>query len=646
MSNNSFDNQYGSQKPNKSPAFTNLIVLILVIVLVGIVLSFNPTQNKDSKGEFTDLITAIKNSRVSKIVVSEDKSTFKTSLYQSIQNQDRNKVDTKDFKNISSNISSPIITLQTALPAEEEKKFLKFGTAPGEIIYEEEPKSAFATIIENPLFQLAFQIMLFGFIALFILRKLSDVNSKSISFGSSRAKLFDEGGTPIKLSFDDVAGNDEAKQELKEVVDFLKRPSEYQKMGAKIPRGVLLVGSPGNGKTLLARAAAAEAKVPFFFVSGSEFVEMFVGVGAGRVRDLFRQAKKKSPCIIFIDEIDAVGRKRGSGNGNGNDEREQTLNQILVEMDGFENSESVIVLAATNRMDVLDKALLRPGRFDRQITVTSPDRKERQKILALHSKGKKLEQNIDLGIIARRTAGFSGADLANLLNEAAILAVRTGRKTISNDELREAIEKVSLGPALRSKVVTEDQKKLTAYHEAGHAILSTLLPDADKVQKITIIPRGRAGGYTFKDQGEQDPMTIKQSKFLAEITVLYGGYAVEKMLYGEVSTGASNDIERATDMARAMVTKFGMSDLGAIAFTGERHTADGMSYESSTMLSEETSKAVDQRITSILTNCLKNAEQLVKTYRKDLDIIANSLIESETLEYEEYHKLVEHLVTK
>jgi cell division protease FtsH len=636
--------------PPQSPRGRNLTPIFIIGAILSLVVLttlWDPSVLGDTKkpGEFTDLISQIKQGKVSKITVSEDKKLFKTEVYKT-DKKDRAKefVEEKTYKNISPDTTSPIRNITDALPTDDDKKVLKFGSSDGEIIYQETPKSFWTQLFENPIFSLFLQIAIIAAIGMFLLRRLSEVNTKSMAFGNSRAKSYEDLVGNKVVTFADVAGNEEAKQELTEVVDFLKRPAEYAKLGAKIPRGALLVGSPGNGKTLMARAVAGEAKVPFLFVSGSEFVEMFVGVGAGRVRDLFKQAKRRAPCVIFIDEIDAVGRKRGSGMGNGNDEREQTLNQILVEMDGFETSESVIVLAATNRIDVLDKALLRPGRFDRQVTVTSPDKKEREKILEVHAKGKKLAKDIDLGIVARRTAGFSGADLANLLNEAAILAVREGKKVIGNAQVREAIEKVMLGPSLRSKVVTEDQKRLTAYHEAGHALIATLIPEADQVQKITIIPRGRAGGYTFTDRGENDPMTIKRSTFAAELSVLYGGYVVEQLYFGEVSTGPSNDLERATDLARAMVTKYGMSDLGPINFSESRFTADGQQYESSQMFSQDSSKAIDEQIKKVLAQAYSRTEQLITSNKKTLDTIAQALIERETLEYEEYQELVKDIM--
>jgi cell division protease FtsH len=639
-----------SKKPvnknnNRNKIVINLVYLLLITsVFIGLIFfsgGNSPLVNND-KIDFTQLISYIRDGKVSKLVESEGSDQIKVELYKD-NSQDKNNVDTKYTQNIAVGKGKSILEYINIGLGEQK---VELGDAKNQIKYELVPESAFSKLFGNPIFQFFIQFAIFGLIALFVIRRLSEANSKSISFGSSRARAYDELDTKDKITFADVAGNEEAKLELTEVVDFLKRPEEYAKMGAKIPKGVLLVGSPGNGKTLMAKAVAGEADVPFFFVSGSEFVEMFVGVGAGRVRDLFKKAKKKAPCVIFIDEIDAVGRQRGAGLGGGNDEREQTLNQILVEMDGFEPASAVIVIGATNRPDVLDPALLRPGRFDRQVTVTAPDRQEREQILKVHSKNKKFASDIDLGIVAKRTAGFSGADLANVLNEAAILAVREKSTNITNNILREAVEKVVLGPSLKTKIITEDQKKLTAYHEAGHALVSTVIPGANKVQKITIIPRGRAAGYTFSDQGDQDPITRKKSQFMADITVLFGGYTVEELVFGEVSTGASNDLSKATEIARNMVTKYGMSDLGPISYEESK----GLSFLGKDMVegkhySEDSAKTIDQQIQKILLECHATCRKIIDKYRTDLDNIAQSLIENEVLELEDFKLLTSHIET-
>jgi cell division protease FtsH len=636
------------KKPNnktRRKIIINLAYLISIILIFVLLITINPKeidQNDDKQGSFSSLITEIRNQNVSKIIETEGEKTLTVETYNDTARKDRDNVSTENYTKINAGTSTSIIELINESLGED--KSITIGNDNGQIIYELKPKPFLKTLLDNGLFQFLIQFAIFAAIALFIIRKLSDVNSRSMSFGNSRAKAYDEIDTKDKVTFEDVAGNQEAKQELTEIVDFLKRPEEYVKMGAKIPRGALLVGAPGNGKTLMAKAIAGEANVPFFFVSGSEFVEMFVGVGAGRVRDLFRRAKKKAPCVIFIDEIDAVGRQRGAGLGGGNDEREQTLNQILVEMDGFEANTSVIVIGATNRPDVLDPALLRPGRFDRQITVTSPDRQEREKILQVHVKNKKLAKSVNLDIIAKRTAGFSGADLANVLNEAAILTVREKKKEIDDEALREAVEKVVLGPSLKTKVITEDQKKLTAYHEAGHALVSTVIPGANRVQKITIIPRGKAGGYTFSDQGDNDPITRKFSQFMADIAVLFGGYTVEKLIFGEVSTGASNDLAKATEIARNMVTRYGMSGLGPISFDESK----GLSFLGKDMVegkqySEESAKTIDMEIQKILTEGFKTCQKIITTHKKELQKIAETLIEKEVLEFEEFNAITKHI---
>ena len=461
----------------------------------------------------------------------------------------------------------------------------------------------------------------------------------AFSFGQSKARMTDpEKGKQV--SFKDVAGNLEAKQELIEVVDFLKNPKKYIAIGAKIPKGILLTGNPGTGKTLLARAVAGEAGVPFFHLSGSEFVEMFVGVGASRVRDLFETAKAASPSIIFIDEIDAVGRARGVGVGGGNDEREQTLNQILVEMDGFEPTEKVVVMAATNRADVLDAALLRPGRFDRRVYLDLPDRKDREAILQIHAKEKPIEPAVDLKIIAERTSGFSGADLESLMNEAAILAARFDRVTISQADVLASIEKVMMGPERKSHLHTAHDRKITAYHEAGHAILSSALPDADPVHKVTIIPRGMAGGYTWSIAIEERKLMPKKH-LLDDIAMSLGGYVAEKMIFGDITTGPSNDLQTSTKLARNMVTKWGMSDvLGPIAFEGNGKTAFGDEGVKSREYSGDTERKIDEEVSSIMKNALKRAEDTLKQYEGALVAVAEKLLEVETLEQSEYNELI------
>ena len=463
-------------------------------------------------------------------------------------------------------------------------------------------------------------------------------NAKAFEFGNSRAKLEKN----EKTRFSDVAGADEEKEEVKELVDFLKNPKRFADMGAKIPRGVLLVGPPGTGKTLLARAVAGEANVPFYSISGSEFVEMFVGVGAGRVRDMFKTAKQNAPCIIFIDEIDAVGRQRGTGVGGGHDEREQTLNQLLVEMDGFEGNEGVIVLAATNRADVLDPALLRPGRFDRQIHVSNPDRRARAQILAVHARNKKLAPDVDFDNIARRTPGFSGAQLANVLNEAALLAVRLGHSVITLEDVDEAIDRVIGGPAKKSRKYTEKERKLVAYHESGHAIVGLTLEDANQVQKVTIVPRGDAGGYNLMTPKDETYFETKQ-QLLAEIAGFMGGRVAEEIFFGDISSGAANDIQQATRIARMMVTELGMSELGPIKYdSGENAVFLGRDYSQlSNTHSGQIAFEIDQQVRKIIDDAHQEATDIINANKDKLETISNALLEYETLNAEQIQSLYE-----
>jgi len=473
----------------------------------------------------------------------------------------------------------------------------------------------------------------------FVMRSIGGgggANAKAFDFGNSRAKLEKDS----KTRFTDVAGADEEKEELTELVDFLKNPKKFVNMGAKIPRGVLLVGPPGTGKTLLARAVAGEANVPFYSISGSEFVEMFVGVGAGRVRDMFKKAKQNAPCIIFIDEIDAVGRQRGSGIGGGHDEREQTLNQLLVEMDGFSGNEGIIILAATNRADVLDPALLRPGRFDRQIQVANPDKKARADILRVHARNKRFAPDVNFENIAQRTPGFSGAELANVLNEAALLAVRQGHQLITLDDVDEAIDRVIGGPAKKSRKYTEKERKLVAYHESGHAIIGLTLEDANKVQKVTIIPRGQAGGYNLMTPKEETYFQTK-TQLMASITGYMGGRVAEEVFFGDVTSGAHNDIEQATRIARLMVTELGMSELGPIKYaSGEDAVFLGRDYTStSNTHSGQIAFEIDQQVRKIIDECYTQCKQIIEAQKDKLVVIANALLEYETLNNEQIESL-------
>ena len=481
-------------------------------------------------------------------------------------------------------------------------------------------------------------IILLLFVGFWFLNKSVAGGRNSMDFGKSRAKLNSDDN---KVTFKDVAGLKEEKEEVKELIDFLKNPKKFQKLGARIPKGVLLFGPPGTGKTLLAKAVAGEADVPFYFISGSDFVELFVGVGASRVRDMFQQAKRTAPCLIFIDEIDAVGRQRGSGIGGGHDEREQTLNQLLTEMDGFGANEGIIIIAATNRPDVLDPALLRPGRFDRQITVSLPDVKGREEILGVHARNKKLAKGVTLEALSKRTVGFSGADLENLLNEAALLAVRRNKSEITMSEVDEATDRVLMGPAKTSRKYTEEDRKLVAFHEAGHAVIGIKLPNASDVEKVTIIPRGSAGGYNMMVPPEKLCSTKKD--LLEQITGLLGGRTAEEIVFNEITTGAQNDFEKATKIARAMVTEYGMSDLGPMQLESDSGSVFlGRDYNKVQHFSNEVANEIDMEMRKIINKCHEEATKIIKQNRDLLKLIAETLLEYETLTKEQIEYLVEH----
>ena len=479
------------------------------------------------------------------------------------------------------------------------------------------------------------------FIWIFVMRAVAGRNNQAFTFTRSKARMYKPGEK--RVTFDDVGGADEAIEELREVVEFLKNPSKFNKLGARMPKGILLVGPPGTGKTLLARAVAGEANVPFFHISGSDFVELFVGVGAARVRDLFNQAKANAPCIIFIDEIDAVGRHRGAGLGGGHDEREQTLNQLLVEMDGFDVREGIIVMAATNRPDILDPALLRPGRFDKKVVVDPPDLRGRMKILKIHIKGKPISEDVNIEILAKRTPGFVGADLENLVNEAALLAAREGRSKITMKDFEEAIDRVIAGPARKSRVISPREKKIIAYHEVGHAIVATILPNADLVHRISIIPRGyKALGYTLQLPVE-DKYLVTKNEILDKITALLGGRAAEEIVFGEITSGAANDIEKATEMARTMVCELGMSDkLGPLAWgKNEQEVFLGKEITRLKNYSEEVASQIDEEVKRIVSECYERAKEILIKYRKQMEDIVELLLEKETLEGEELRKILE-----
>ena len=507
-----------------------------------------------------------------------------------------------------------------------------------EIVYENERGVGFwlATLLP-----LILPVLIIGFFLWYLTSRAQQGAMQAFSFGKNKAKLFSPAEQRDKVTFNDVAGADEAKEELHEVVEFLRHPKKFLDIGARIPRGVILVGQPGTGKTLLARAVAGEANVPFFHISGSEFVEMFVGVGASRVRDLFQEAKRHSPSIIFIDEIDAVGRMRGAGLGGGHDEREQTLNQILTEMDGFDRDTNVIVIAATNRPDVLDPALLRPGRFDRRVVIDPPDIKAREAILKIHVQKKKLADNINLRAIAERTPGFSGADLANVTNEAAILAARRNKKKVSQQEMSEAIDKVSLGPERKSRRITEEEKEITAYHEAGHALVAAFVPGADPVHKVSIVSRGMAGGYT-QQLPIEDRRLYTKSQFLGRIATMLGGYSAEQMTFNELTTGASNDLQKATDVARRIVTEYGMSKkVGPVTYPErEDQVFLGRDIQKQPHYSEATAQLIDKEVNAIIEKEHKRALSLLKMHKKLLKKVADKLMEVETLEESAFYDII------
>ncbi|MGI6324850.1 MAG: ATP-dependent zinc metalloprotease FtsH [Bacilli bacterium] len=594
--------------------------LFLFILMVSIFYGFNILNRKVHVLNYGQLIDYFEQNNITQVtIIPRDRAK----IYEL-----RGKV--KDYKENESFIIRVPLTdeiIEKLLDYHSVHKF-KLETEP-------DPEStSFVLILVNVLPIL----LLIGATFFIVTRQVSGAN-RSMDFGRSRAKLHEEGK---KVTFDDVAGLKEEKEEVRELIDFLKNPKRFQKLGARIPKGVLLVGPPGTGKTLLARAVAGEANVPFYYISGSDFVELFVGVGASRVRDMFRQAKNNAPCLIFIDEIDAVGRQRGTGLGGGHDEREQTLNQLLAEMDGFGSNEGIIIIAATNRPDVLDPALLRPGRFDRQVTVNLPDVKAREEILAVHARNKILSKNVTLENLARRTPGFSGADLENLLNEAALLAVRRNKEYITMAEIDEATDRVLMGPAKLSKKYTDHEKKMVSYHEAGHVVLGLKLNDANVVQKVTIIPRSYAGGYAMMVPKEEK-YTATKTELLDQITGLLGGRVTEEIVFNEMTTGAHNDFEKATKIARSMVTEYGMSNLGPMQF--EQQTEGvflGRDYNKSRNFSDQVALEIDKEIRNIINECYEQAKKILLENRDLLDLISSTLLKYETLTKEQIEYLVEH----
>ncbi len=585
-------------------------LIIGVILIVGVTAIYD---NSDRKFTYSELVSKIDAGQVSTIDINADGYS---AMVEFNDGTSQKKVNIPDLKSFMDNVQEPM--------------------KEGKITVEQESQSVWVTIFSviAPL-GLLIIFLIFWFISM----GGRQSGNKTMSFGKSRARVVNQ-DDKNKITFNDVAGVDEEKQELQEIVDFLKNPKKFTDMGARIPKGVLLVGHPGTGKTLLAKAVAGEAGVPFFIISGSDFVEMFVGVGASRVRDLFEQAKKNAPCIIFIDEIDAVGRQRGAGLGGGHDEREQTLNQLLVEMDGFALNEGVIVMAATNRPDVLDKALLRPGRFDRQIVVSQPDVKAREQILEVHARKKRLAADVDLRIIAKNTSGFSGADLENVLNEAALLAARNNETEITMKNVEDAMVKVTMGPEKKSRVRSEKENKLVAYHEAGHAVVSRFLPTQDAVHQISIVPRGMAGGYTMYRPNE-DKSFMSKGEMQENIISLLGGRVAEKLILDDISTGASNDIERATKIARAMVTQYGMSDrIGPMTLgVGQEEVFLGRDLAQSKEYSEETASVIDEEVKSIIDTAYKTAEEILRRNIDKLHAVAGVLLEKEKIDGDEFEAI-------
>ena len=592
----------------------------VLVALAIFVLYFAINGNSYKVHELTtgELIQEISNENVTEITITPKSS-------ESVYYVEGKLEGYSDKESFTSKVISEEINTITDYAKEQDIKEYNTNKDPG--------SSNFLYVVVNIL-----PIIILAVVAYFLFIKLAAGNNKSMDFGRSRAKLSEDGG---QTRFSDVAGLKEEKEEVQELIDFLKNPKKFQRLGARIPKGVLLVGPPGTGKTLLAKAVAGEANVPFYYISGSDFVELFVGVGASRVRDMFKQAKQSAPCLIFIDEIDAVGRQRGTGLGGGHDEREQTLNQLLTEMDGFGANEGIIIIAATNRPDVLDPALLRPGRFDRQVTVNLPDSKEREEILGVHARNKVFASDVNLENVSQRTPGFSGADLENLLNEAALLAVRRDKDAITMDEIDEATDRVLLGPAKTSRRITEKEKKLVAIHEAGHAVIGLKLQDAQEVHKITIIPRGMAGGYTMMLPKEEKIGIMTKDELVAQITGLLGGRASEETFMGEITTGASDDLKRATKIARSMVTEYGMSDLGPIQLEQKQEGVFlGRDYAKSRDFSDQVALEIDNEVRKILEECYKDAKKLLAKHETLVLLIADALMENETLTKEQINSLV------
>ncbi len=606
---------------NQSFIVTFLLIVAVAAMVVTMVRNQTPAAQPLSLNE---LAQDVQLGKVARIVVENDGSLrviYKTG------SETATTTGVQAYKESDSTLVQQL----TALGVSPER------LTPDNVKIEVEPPSVWSGLLGGFLVYLLPLLLMLG-VFWFIFRQAQGSNNAAMSFGKSRARMFS--GEHPTVTFADVAGADESKQELAEVVEFLKEPQKFIQLGARIPKGVLLVGPPGTGKTLLAKAVSGEAGVPFFSISGSEFVEMFVGVGASRVRDLFDQAKRHSPCIVFVDEIDAVGRQRGAGLGGSHDEREQTLNQMLVEMDGFDTDTNVIIIAATNRPDILDPALLRPGRFDRRVTLDRPDVKGREAILRVHTKGKPLEPNVDLASLARGTPGFVGADLENLVNESAILAARRNKKAIGQAELEEAIERVVMGPERKSRLISDEEKRIIAYHEAGHAVVANAIPEADPVQKVTIVGRGQAGGLTWF-RPEEDRLLYSRKKLLANLAYMLGGRVAEEIVFDDITSGASNDIEQVTRLARTMVTRLGMSsELGPMLY-GQKEELIFLGREISEQrdYSEAVAEKIDAEVRKIVEDSYKLAKKLLTKYRKQLDAVAQRLLEVETLTREEFEAI-------
>lgn len=605
-----------NQPRNRS---TFIYILLFAAIIILVVYNFQSSASAQQTLSINQVAQDVQQGKISRISVEENRVRL---VY---------KEDAKGIERISH--------IETSSTLVEQLKNLGVTTeelAPGNVSIEVKPPSPWLGIATALGYVLPFLIL--GGVFWFVFRQAQGSNNAAMSFGKSRARMFT--GDQPTVTFEDVAGVDESKEELREVVEFLREPEKFISLGARIPKGVLLVGPPGTGKTLLAKAVSGEAGVPFFSISGSEFVEMFVGVGASRVRDLFDQAKRHSPCIVFVDEIDAVGRQRGAGLGGSHDEREQTLNQLLVEMDGFDTDTNIIIMAATNRPDILDPALMRPGRFDRRVILDRPDMRGREAILRVHVKGKPLSPNSDLTVLARSTPGFVGADLENLVNEAAILAARRNKKVIEQPELEEAIERVIAGPERRSRLISEEEKRVVAYHEAGHAVLAHVLPNTDPVHKVTIVARGMAGGYTIA-LPQEDRTLVSRSKILDDLVFTLGGRAAEEIVFNDITSGAANDLERVTKMARSMVMRLGMSpEMGPMVY-GQKEELIFLGREISEQrdYSEAVAELIDQEVRRLVADAYDSARKILTQYREKLDLIAQKLLEVETLTREEFNEL-------